>query len=279
VLIRLVRHALPLLLSSSSATPGFAARTRVEDACDPLRPPFGAVRLTTRHPQVHLASTGGSIGSFTKNEPLDKTAAGLKRLQWTWKVTSSSTLRSSPHDEGPVWFAMPWPQLSFTAPHRLLPERALSLSAPKVATSNPRPTSARRLKRTTLQSAAIPKGISNAAYGQNAKRIRGLVLLGRQGRMSQGMVLRRAPIAGPGRRPIRVKINGIPVHKLWQSASDDPNQLPYEFVVDGTKRSGYIAVDLLGNFRPDGLIGVIYDPLNPELHAALPVIERYVTSA
>jgi hypothetical protein len=53
--------------------------------------------------------------------------------------------------------------------------------------------------------------------------------------------------------------------------------MTYEFVVDGKKRSGYVAVDLLGNFRPDGLIAVVYDPLNPQLHAALPVIERYVT--
>jgi hypothetical protein len=112
---------------------------------------------------------------------------------------------------------------------------------------------------------------------RRSKRIARARLLGERGRMSQGMVFRRAQIAGRTRTSTSMTINGLPISKLWQSVQDDPSQMRYEFVVDGKKRFGYVPADLLGVFRRDGLVGVVYDPLHPEVHLPLPVIERYLT--
>jgi len=111
---------------------------------------------------------------------------------------------------------------------------------------------------------------------RRAKRIALARLLGERGRMSQGMVFRRSMKAGSSRNQLRVAINGVPVFNPWLPPVDDPNQIRYEFIVDGNKRFGYVPADLLGIFRPDGLVGVVYDPLYPDGHLPLPVIERYL---
>jgi len=110
----------------------------------------------------------------------------------------------------------------------------------------------------------------------DGKRIRGVVVLGKRGCMSQGMLSHPGQIAGRKRIPMRVTVNGLPIYKLWQKVEDDPNQIQYEFIVDGTRRFGFMPADLPGVIRPDGLVGVVYDPLDPEVHMALPVIERYL---
>jgi hypothetical protein len=110
----------------------------------------------------------------------------------------------------------------------------------------------------------------------DGQRLRGVVLLGQRGSMSQGMLSHSQQMAGRDRTPMRVSINGLPIYKLWQSVESDPNQIRYEFVVDSVKRFGYVPADLPGVIRPDGLLGVVYDPLDAEVHMPLPVIERYL---
>ena len=119
-------------------------------------------------------------------------------------------------------------------------------------------------------------GIS-VGMSRRARRIALAKLLGERGRMSHGMVFRHAIKAGRSRSSMSMAINGIPIFNPWRQREDGPNQIRYEFIVDGKKRFGYIAANLLGIFRPDGLVGVVYDPLYPDTHLPLPVIERYLT--
>jgi hypothetical protein len=111
---------------------------------------------------------------------------------------------------------------------------------------------------------------------RRGKRISRAISLGRRGCMAQGMVFRRVQTAGRTETSTRMSVNGLPIYKLWQSPADDPSQIRYEFMVDGKKYAGYVPADLLGVFRRDGLVGVVYDPLHPEVHIPLPVIERYL---
>jgi hypothetical protein len=109
------------------------------------------------------------------------------------------------------------------------------------------------------------------------KRIGEIVLLGRWGFMIQGQVFRPGHAGAEKRTPVRVSIGGLPISWLWQSAANDPNLARYEFVVGDQKRFGYVPANLPGVFRPGGMIGVVYDALHPDVHAALPEIERYLT--
>jgi hypothetical protein len=118
--------------------------------------------------------------------------------------------------------------------------------------------------------------VAAVAMHRRRKRIARAISLAKHGRMSQGMVFRRASSRS---RTSKTEIDGFPINMCWeilQSPSQHPDAIRYEFVVDLKKRFGYIPPSLLGIFRSDGLVGVVYDPLHPDLHLPLPVIERYL---
>ena len=112
---------------------------------------------------------------------------------------------------------------------------------------------------------------------RRANRIARARFLGERGCMRQGMVFRRAQKVGVRRTQSRVTINGVTLFNPWTSPEYDANRVRYEFIVDGKKQFGYIPATLLGIFRRDGLVGVMYDPHFPEVHLPLPVVERYLT--
>ncbi len=190
------------------------------------------------------------------------TADGQEYTAWTWNVPAGlwpvaqqrasiqiSYLPRDPHHSN----------LGLPSPAELLPEdwiyRSVKLIPP------------------FLLAIAITVGMH-----RRAKRIARAMWLGERGRISHGMVFRRAQKAGQSRTPMRLAINGVPICNPWPSPPEnDPNQVRYEFIVDRRKRFGYVPADLLGIFRSDGLVAVVYDPHDPEMHLPLPVIERYLT--
>ncbi|MBV8781029.1 MAG: hypothetical protein JO353_06500 [Phycisphaerae bacterium] len=127
----------------------------------------------------------------------------------------------------------------------------------------------------------LPYAVVGGAFAlAREKRIARAKHLAQRGAMVNGLLLRRTRQTPAARSDWQFTINGIIVSsamlRMLDGSQYDPDKVRYEFLVGDMKYIDYINADLLGVFRRDGLVAVVYDPLRPDIHLPLPVVKRYI---